>query len=106
MGLFVEIAQRHAVCEKLVQLLGHLQTDRLLQFERDHLSDATIFLDLRRTLVQPGLGCDSGTLFLESVVGHVLSPLDERLESRRGAADAWHQRLGLITTPINTFAAT
>src|ERR1700719_3576032 len=58
--LLVEIAQRHAVSEQEIQLLGHFQSHRLLQLERQQVGDGAVRLNFSGTLVDSGLSVDWG----------------------------------------------
>jgi hypothetical protein len=54
----VQIAQRHRVGKKLIELCGHFQPYRLLQFKRQKMVDGSVRLNLRSPLVKPRLSTD------------------------------------------------
>src|SRR5579862_5281220 len=60
MRFLVEITQRHRVSEQQIQLLGHFQTYRLFQLQRQSVRDCSISLNLASMLVNPGLCVDCG----------------------------------------------
>ena len=56
MRLLVQIAQGHSVGEELIELFGHFQTNRLLDFEMKGMGYGAVGLNLAPTLMHPGLG--------------------------------------------------
>jgi hypothetical protein len=58
MRFLVEIAQGHSVCQKRVELLGHLQTNGFFQFKRQLMAYGSITLEFSRMLMKAGLCID------------------------------------------------
>src|SRR5437870_7616472 len=56
MRLLVQIAQGHSVCEELIELFGHFQTNWLFEFKMKGMSYGAIGLNLAPALMHPRLG--------------------------------------------------
>ena len=70
----VQIAQGHGVGQKLVEVLGHFQTDGLFQFQRQGVAYGAVFLDFSSSLVKVGLGGNAAVV-ARGFLGHRNSPL-------------------------------
>src|SRR5689334_3247846 len=68
----VQVAQCHRVGEKLIELCGHFQPYRLLQFKRQKLVDGSVRLNLSSPLVNGRLFADFSASL---AVGHEFSLL-------------------------------
>src|SRR5215469_7674250 len=58
MRLLVQISEGDGICEQLVQLFAHLQSDNFLEFQRLQVRHGSVRLDFRRALMEPRLGVD------------------------------------------------
>src|SRR5262249_44515812 len=59
MTLLVQVAKRHRVGKKLVQLFGHLQSHGFFEFQWQRVADRAVGLDFPSALVKAGLGADN-----------------------------------------------
>jgi len=55
MTLLVQVAKRHRVGEKLIQLFRHLQSHGFFEFQRQHMADRPVGLDFPGALMKSGL---------------------------------------------------
>src|SRR3984885_6720892 len=78
-GLFVEVPQRHGIGEQQIQLLGHLETDRFLQFKRQDMRNRAISLNLPSALVKSRLCVERSSTACHIFLRHLSSPDDRSL---------------------------
>src|SRR5690348_4860589 len=62
MRLLVKIAEGDGVSQELIQLLSHLQPDRLFQFQWQQMLHGAVGLNFSRALMQTGLRAHFATI--------------------------------------------
>jgi hypothetical protein len=74
MRFFIKVAERTGIGKNLVELLCHLQPDRLFKLQRQRVAYRSVRLDFTGPLMKPGL---SGSACIMISLCHVWSSLDD-----------------------------